>query len=52
MAPSTIVTHVEHIRAKYADATGNKVNRARMLHLGLRDGYLGRPDAEQDPEIT
>lgn len=52
LAVSTIETHVEHIRAKYAASTGGKVNRARMLHEGLKDGYLGRMTEGQDPEIT
>ena len=44
VAKSTVVTHTESIRRKYAEATGGKVNRARMIHEGLRDGYLERPD--------
>jgi len=51
VAPSTIGTHIEHIRAKYAPS-GGKVNRARMVHLGMQDGYVDRRDADEDPENT
>ena len=44
VAESTVVSHIEAIRRKYAEVTGGKVNRARMIREGLRDGYLERPD--------
>lgn len=49
---STVDTHVEHIRRKYAESTGTKVNRVTMLRAGLRDGYLDRRYLHEDPENT
>ena len=40
---STVKSHVEKIRAKYVGGDGEKVNRARLIHEAMRDGYLDPP---------
>ncbi|HRA46146.1 MAG TPA: response regulator transcription factor [Phycicoccus sp.] len=47
-SPSTVGTQIESIRRRYADFTGTKVNRARMLREGARDGYVDPPRARKD----
>lgn len=49
---STVDTHIEHIRRKYAESTGTKVNRVTMVREALRDGYLDRRYVHEDPENT
>lgn len=49
---STVDTHIEHIRRKYAESTGAKVNRVTMLREALRDGYLDRRYLGEDPANT
>lgn len=50
--PSTIDTHVEHIRSKFAESSGTKVNRVSMAVMGLRLGYIPRNHLLNDPENT
>ena len=50
VAETTVGTQVESIRRRYSDATGQKVNRVRMLHEGLIDGYLDPPRATKNTE--
>ena len=40
VAPSTVGTHIEHIRRKYADSCGVRVSQNRMIAEGSRDGYV------------
>jgi DNA-binding NarL/FixJ family response regulator len=49
---STVDSHIEHIRRKYADATGTKVNRVTMVRVGVRDGYVDRRHLGEDPQNT
>ncbi len=48
LAESTVNSHVESIRRKYAERLGTKVNRTRLVREGMRDGYLRRPGREDD----
>jgi DNA-binding NarL/FixJ family response regulator len=53
LAPSTVKTHVEHIRSKYVRVTGGPVNATRMLYEGVRDGYVRPPSrGAENPEIA
>lgn len=50
IATSTVRTHIEAIRRRYSEATGEKVNGVRMVQEGLRDGWIDPPRASKDPE--
>lgn len=50
---STVRTHIEHIRQKYAETTGARVSRTRLIAEGEKDGYVDqRFFSDQDPSIT
>ena len=52
VAETTVGTQVESIRRKYSDATGQKVNRVRLLREGMKDGYFDPPRVTKNTENT